>query len=48
MKHRIRSFARPPDNELGGVGGWIATLVVWCVASALCLVIVSWLLSPAE
>jgi hypothetical protein len=32
MKHKMKAVTQAPENELGGVGGWIASLVVWCVA----------------
>ena len=43
MEHKIES-----SSTLGGVGEWIATLVVWCAAIAMSLAIVCFLLGPAE
>jgi hypothetical protein len=48
MEHKIKSVAQPPNNKLGGVGEWIASLVVWCAVIAVSLAIVCFLLSPAE
>jgi hypothetical protein len=48
MKHKMKAVTHPHSNELGGVGEWIASLVVWCAAIAISLAIVCILLSPAE
>ena len=48
MKQELGSVARSPDSRLGHVGDWIACLVVWCSAAAMCLALVSVLLNPPE
>jgi hypothetical protein len=48
MEHKTKSVTQSPDYKLGGVGEWIATLVVWCAAISMSLAIVCFLLSPAE
>ena len=48
MEPETKSVTQPPDYRLGGVGEWIASLVVWFAAIALSLAIVCFLLGPAE
>ncbi len=48
MEHKTKSVRQPLDYRLGGVGEWIASLIVWCAAIAMSLTIVCFLLSPAE
>ena len=48
MGHETKSATQPPNNKFGGVGGWIASLIVWCAVIAVSLAIVCFLLSPAE
>jgi len=48
MEPERKSVTQPPDYGLGGVGEWIALLVVWCAAITMSLAIVCFLLSPAE
>ena len=40
MKHEVKSVTQSPDNDLGGVGEWIASLLVWLFAIAVSLAIV--------
>jgi hypothetical protein len=48
MEHTTKSVTQPPDYKLGGIGEWIASLIVWSAAIAMSLAIVCFLLSPAE
>lgn len=48
MEHEAKSATQLPNYKLGGVGGWIAAIVVWCAVIAVSLAIVCFLLSPAE
>ncbi len=48
MKHEVKSVTQSPDNDLGGVGEWIASLVVWFLAIAVSLAIVCVLTDSGE
>ena len=45
MEHITKSVTQSPDYRPGGVGEWIAALVVWCAAIAMSLAIVCFLLT---
>jgi hypothetical protein len=46
MDHKTKSATQPLNNKFGGVGGWIASLVVWCAVIAVSLASVCFLLGP--
>jgi hypothetical protein len=48
MEHKTKSVTQPPDYTMGGVGEWIASLVVWCATISMFLAIVCFVLAPTE
>jgi hypothetical protein len=48
MEHTTKAVTQTPDYKLGGIGEWIASLIVWSAAIAMSLAILCFLLSPAE